>query len=497
MESIDLFNSISPIDFRYYGRNEQIKEKLQPYLSEEAFIKYLAKAESALTNTLAERGVCSKEIAEEIENVSKQITATEVYLEEDRVKHPISSLVNCIRNRVSSQAKPYVHFTATSNDIICPADAARYRDFTNNVLMPKLLEFEKTLITLSRREKNTVQIGRTHGQHAEPITFGFAIAQYVSRLGSRIIKIRETANDLRGKIAGAVGAYNASSMFFDDPSQFEAEVLSRLHLEPSPISTQIIEAEFMTDYVHSIISSFSVLANLADDMRHLQRSEIGEVQEEFVAKQVGSSTMPQKRNPINFEYVKSMWKTIMPRMVTIYSDQLSEHQRDLTNLESSRFIAEILAVFYVCLSLLSEVMAKLTVDRLNMKKNLDMSKDMAAAEPAQVLLSAYGHPNAHEYITKLTLKSERTRKPFTELLFEDKELKNYLVKFNEKQLNVLKNPEDGFLGIAIQKVEDVCHHWERKLKVEDKSTKIYNKFKGSTYRMVPPISTDMNSNKPR
>lgn len=465
MGKIDLFDSISPIDFRYYGRNEEIKEKLQLYLSEEGFIKYLAKAEAALTNTLGKSGVCSPKIAEEIENASKQVTAREVYLEEDRIKHPIRALANCIRNRVSDQAKPYVHFTATSMDIICAADAARYRDFTNNVLMPELLEFEKTLITLSRRGKNTVQIGRTHGQHAEPITFGFAIAQYVSRLGNRITKIKETANDLRGKVAGAVGAYNAASIFFDDPAQFEEQVLSELNLKPSPISTQIVEAEFMTDYVHSVISTFGVLANLADDMRHLQRSEIAEVQEFFEAEQVGSSTMPHKRNPINFEYVKSMWKTMMPRMVTIYSDQISEHQRDLTNLESSRFIAEILAVFYICLHLLNEVMAKLAVDRASMKKSFDMSKDMIVAEPAHILLAAHGYPNAHEYITKLTLKSQKTGKPFTELLFQDKELKNYLRRFSENQLNILKNPEERYTGIAPQKVEDVCKYWESELKI--------------------------------
>jgi len=465
MESMGPFDSISPIDFRYYGRNKEIKSKLQPYLSEEGFIKYLAKAEAALTNTLAENGVCSREIAEEIENVSKQVTASEVYLEEDRIKHPIRAIVNCIRNKVSDQARPYVHFTATSNDVLCAADAARYRDFTNNVLTPKLLEFEKTLITLSRREKNTVQIGRTHGQHAEPITFGFAIAQYVSRLGSRIIKIGETANGLRGKTAGAVGAYNASSMFFDDPSHFEEQVLSQLNLKPSPISTQIIEAEFMTDYVHSIISAFGVIANLADDMRHLQRSEIEEVQEFFEPEQIGSSTMPQKRNPINFEFVKSMWKTIMPRMVTIYSDQISEHQRDLTNLESSRFIAEILAIFYICLNLLNEIMARLVVDRENMKKNFDMSRDMIIAEPAHILLAAHGYPDAHEHITKLTLESQKTGKTFTELLFEDRELKDYLKKFSKKQLNILKNPEEAYIGIAPQKVEDVCLHWERVLKI--------------------------------
>src|SRR3989338_9174638 len=358
---INIFDAISPLDYRYYGRNDEIFRKLQPYLSENAMISYMAKVEAALTNVLAKKKVCSKKIAEEVEKASKKITADEVYLEEDKLKHNVRALANCIRNKVSNEAKPFVHFTATSHDIIATADATRYKDFTNNVLIPKLAEFEKTLIDLALREKDTIQIGRTHGQHAVPITFGFAIAQYVSRLGSSIIKIKKAGNNLRGKIAGAVGSYNASSLFFNKPEEFEKEILAKLNLKPSPISTQIPEAEFVVDYVNAITESFGILANLADDMRHLQRSEIGEVGEIFAKEQVGSSTMPQKRNPINFENVKSLWKEFLPRLLTVYSDQISEHQRDLTNSASSRFLPEILAAAFVAAKRLTSAMEKIAV----------------------------------------------------------------------------------------------------------------------------------------
>src|SRR3989338_8157646 len=380
-EKINLFDAISPLDFRYYGRNRKIYEKLQPYLSESAFIKYALKVESALTKTLAKNKICSNKLAEEIEKACRQVTPEQVYAEEDRIKHNIRALANCIRNKVSDDAKPFVHFTATSYDIIATADALRYKEFTSNVLLPELLKLESTLISLALREKETLQIGRTHGQHAEPITFGFAIAQYVSRFGASILKIKKSANNLRGKMAGAVGAYNASSLFFENPLKFEEGVLAELGLKPSPISTQIVEAEFLVDYVSSVITAFGILANLADDMRHLQRNEIGEVGEFFEAAQVGSSTMPQKRNPINFENVKSMWKEFMPRMITIYMDQISEHQRDLTNSASMRFIPEMLAGFYVSAARLNKAMSTLAVDKLNMQKNFNMSKSMIIAEP--------------------------------------------------------------------------------------------------------------------
>ncbi|MBL7054359.1 adenylosuccinate lyase [Candidatus Woesearchaeota archaeon] len=463
-EKIRLFDAISPFDFRYYGRKKSAFQKIQPYLSESGFIKYALKVEAALTKVLTKRKICSEEIEKEIEQACLEVTPEEVYAEEDRIKHNIRALTNSIRNRVSDKAKPYVHFTTTSHDIICTADAVRFKKFTENVLLPLLIEFEKTLINLALREKKTVQIGRTHGQHAEPITFGFAIAQYVSRFGGSILKIKKAAGNLRGKIAGAVGAYNASNLFFDDPEEFEKEVLQELHLKASPISTQVVEAEYMVDFVNAVETSFGVLANLADDMRHLQRSEIAEVGEEFEAKQVGSSTMPHKRNPINFENVKSMWKEIMPRIITCYSDQISEHQRDLTNSASMRFIPEILTGYYVSVERLNNIMSKLVVDQKNMEKNFNQNKEMIVAEPLYILLAAHNHPDAHEYVREKTLESQKTGKPLKDLVNKDPTIKEYLDKFTDKQKEVINNPEK-YLGIAAEKTEKVCRVWKKELKI--------------------------------
>ncbi|MBI2654727.1 adenylosuccinate lyase [Candidatus Woesearchaeota archaeon] len=463
-EKINLFDAISPLDFRYYGRNKKIFDKLQPYLSESAFVKYALKVESALTKVLAKKGVCPKRIADEIEKACRQVTPEQVYAEEDRIKHNIRALANCIRNKVSEEAKPFVHFTATSYDIIATADALRYKEFTDNILVPELISLESALVNLALREKDTIQIGRTHGQHAEPITFGFAIAQYVSRFGNCILKIKKSANNLRGKMAGAVGAYNASSLFFDNPVKLEEEVMNELGLKPSPISTQIVEAEFLVEYVNGVVSAFGVIANLADDMRHLQRSEIGEVGEFFEAKQVGSSTMPQKRNPINFENVKSMWKEFMPRMITMYMDQISEHQRDLTNSASMRFIPEILAGFYASVVRLNKVMSDLAVDEQNMKKNFDMNKNMIVAEPLYILLAVHGHPDAHEYAREMTLKSQLTEQSLISLVKKDKSIQSYLKKFNKRQLEIINNPEK-YTGIAAKKTEIVCEFWKKELKI--------------------------------
>ncbi len=455
---MDRFDAISPLDFRYYAGNKELYNEINNYLSEKAFIRYLALVEEKLVEALADRKICSKEVSSEVAEACKKVTVEEVYDEEERIKHDVRALVNCIRKRVSEKSRPFVHFTATSSDVIGTADAARLRDTANNLLVPQLLELEKTLIALARREKETIQIGRTHGQHAEPITFGFAISEYVSRLGNRILAIKETANNLRGKMSGAVGNYNASSLFIPEPEKFEKDVLSKLNLKPATHSTQIVEPEFVADYIHAVVSAFGVLANLADDMRHLQRSEINEIAEVFESAQVGSSTMPHKRNPINFENVKSMWKAFMPRMTTLYMDQISEHQRDLTNSASSRFATEIIAALVLSSNRLNRIMSKIVVDKESMRKNFDHSRHFISAEPAYILLAAYGHPDAHEFVRKLTLKANKS--DFTKLLFE--EAKSYIDKMSEKQVDILKNPEN-YIGIAAKKTEEVCKFWEEKL----------------------------------
>jgi adenylosuccinate lyase len=218
----------------------------------------------------------------------------------------------------------------------------------------------------------------------------------------------------------------------------------------------------MTDFVHALISCFGVLASISDDMRHLQRSEIAEIGEHFDSEQVGSSTMPHKRNPINYENVKSLWKEFMPRMNTVYMDQLSEHQRDLTNSASARFIPEIIVGLMEAVNRLIRVFKRFAVDYENIKRNFEMSKEMIVAEPLYILLASYGHPDAHEAVRVLTLEAEKSGRNLRELVLEKQELKAYLDKFTEKQKEILVNPEK-YTGIAAEKTVRVVDYWKKEL----------------------------------
>ena len=459
---MSVFDTISPLDYRYYGTNPALIKELKPYLSEEALIQYLCKVEVALVETLAEEGICTQKNVDEIKSALQFINAEDVYREEQRIHHLMRAVVNCFGRHVSSETTQFIHLTATSNDIICTAEAMRYQEFTQKILLPKLLQLEQTLIFLAEKEKATVQIGRTHGQHAVPITFGFAMSEYVARLGERIHEITKKAVFLRGQLSGAVGAYNAQSLIIKDPFDFEKKVLQRLDLKPATYSTQIVVPECMADYVHSIISTLGVCANLADDMRHLQRTEIGEVGESFDAVQVGSSTMPQKKNPINFENVKSLYKTMMPRMITLYLDQISEHQRDLTNSASSRFTIEIIAGFYIAVDRMTTTMQKLAVDKEMMQKNFNMSRDFIIAEQLYVLLAVHGIPNAHETVRQLTMKAHAEGKSLLDTAKADAIVSQAILAFTEQQKNILGHPET-YIGKSVEKTEHVCAYWRKEL----------------------------------
>lgn len=456
------FGSISPLDHRYRVANPELFDALSAYLSENATVRYQAKVEAALARGLARRGLCTAAQADQIAAAAERVTSEEVFEEERVTRHNIRALVNAIRNRVDEEARPYVHLTATSADIMDTARALQLRAATRAVVLPLLWELWQVWEGIARREAATLQIGRTHGQHAVPITFGFAVAEYVARLGGRIELVHRTSEALRGKMAGAVGAYNATSLLFEDAEAFEREVLEELGLEPGSIATQIVEPEYLTDYLHALVSTLGVLANFADDIRHLQRTEIAEVGEAFEEGQVGSSTMPHKRNPWNFEHVKSLWKVFTPRMLTVYMDQISEHQRDLTNSASGRFTVEI--VYGVCIAAdrLLKVSRKLVVDRDRMRANLNATKDMVVAEPLYILLAHAGHPDAHEAVRVLTLEAERRRVGLPQVLAENQEIRPWLEKLDERQRSFLLDPAT-YTGAATRKAIAVCDAWRSRL----------------------------------
>jgi len=421
METRDIFRNISPLDHRYSLSEKEIFDALVPWLSEEGSIAACVKAELALIKAhVAIREGASAVSAE----LNITVTPEEVYAEEEKTRHNIRALVNVLKKKVPPALAPLVHLGATSVDILDTSLAYRMKHCCQDVVLPTLRKLEILLCNFAEKEAETAQVGRTHGQHAVPITVGFAFAEYVSRLGKSILEIERLSAGLKGKLAGAVGAYNATAVLVRNPEELERLYLAELGLEPSEHSTQLVEPEYLLRLLLEYNTAFGIIANLADDLRNLQRTEIAELREGFAADQVGSSTMPQKRNPWNSEHIKSLWKTFMPRVVSFYMDQISEHQRDLSNSASQRFIADYVTGFCLAICRMSQVMEGLAANKEKCLTNLHSGGGIPGAvlaEPAYILLAESGVSDAHEVIRKITLEAEKKKLSFSEALSAEKE----------------------------------------------------------------------------
>ena len=477
METRNIFLNISPVDHRYSLSEASVYNDLSSYISEQAAVISCARAEIALVKAhLSVHGELTSELERSLDKIAEDIDPVRVYAEEEKTRHNIRALVNVLKTMVPQQVAPLVHLGATSVDILDTALSVRVRDCVQKVVLPLLKELEIGLCTIAAREAETPEVGRTHGQHAVPITFGFAVSEYVSRLGKSIIEIEKRSNDLRGKLAGAVGAYNATSMIVRDPEDLEKRYLAYLDLQPSEHSTQLVEPEYLLRLLLECNVAFGVIANLADDLRNLQRSEIGEVFEYFSATQVGSSTMPQKRNPWNSEHVKSLWKAFCPRVVTFYMDQISEHQRDLTNSASQRFVADYLAGFALAVARMKSVVSGLQADHDGMARNLANAggrvKGGVLAEPAYILLAESGISDAHEVIRKITLDAENNGITFYEALKKNADafarITEQLEKLGvEDSAGFFAKPE-RYRGLAVEKAHRLAEKYRALMQTEQK-----------------------------
>ena len=260
-----------------------------------------------------------------------------------------------------------------------------------------------------------------------------------------------------------MGAYNALSLFVPDPMEFEKEMLQQVGLAPASISTQIVQPEFVTDLVSFCVTSFSVLANWAQDMRNLMRPELKEVWLPRGKDTSASSIMPHKKNPIGWENIGSLWKVAIPRIITLYMDQISENARDLTNSASQRFIPEIFDLYDHSIIRGIRIAGTFRTIPENMKRNLLMSANTIAAEPLQLLLSSVGRYTAHEEVGRLADKAAAEGVSVVKLAMEDPLLAPYMLKLKKENLDVLFNVETYGVEQAQKTALKIADKWERKL----------------------------------
>ncbi len=361
-----------------------------------------------------------EELNDEVVNILTDIVTSEVdRYEREVTKHDIRAFVQIAQSKLPEKLKQFLHLLLTSYDPIDTATAVRFKISYERKLKPALRSLVKEFIALAKQYKAQIQIGRTHGQHALPITVGFWLATILNRLLYNWKKLDEASNELVGKISGAVGAANAYVGLglekYKSAEDFERDVLKKIGLKPAPITTQIVPPEPLAYFLFSASMLTAAIAQFGNDCRQLMRTEIGEIQEEFVSGQVGSSTMAHKRNPIIFENLVGAWKKNMSEFLKVMQTLISEHQRDLTDSSVMRDFPTIIVNLQTQLDNLLRpnkegvpFLRRIKVNRENLDKNFALQEDYVLAEPIYIALQLYGYKgDAHKLVNEVMMKEAK------------------------------------------------------------------------------------------
>ena len=437
---------ILPIDTGRYGTAEMLE-----VFEEETRLQKMLDVEAALACAHAEVGNIPLKDAEKIVRMAslRYVKLARVKAIEKEIKHDVAAIVRALSD-VCGSSGAYVHLGATSYDIVDTANALQLKDAVE-IIEKKLACLRRVLQEKTGRYKSTVMMGRTHGQHALPITLGFKFAVWTCEISRHIQRLRECKERvLVGKVSGAVGT---QAGFGEHAVQIQELVMKRLGLHAAEISTQIVQRDRYAELVCLFALSAGSLENFATEIRELQRPEIGELSESFEAeKQVGSSTMPHKRNPEICERVCGLSRVVRSLAIPALENVVTWHERDLTQSSAERFIfPEACILVDYLLELMTNIVENLRVDEKKMLQNIGLTQGRAMSEAVMMALVKKGvnRQEAHELLRKLTLKSEAEKRSFKEVLMEDKFVRG---KLSEQEIDSALDPKN-YLGTAVKQAE--------------------------------------------
>lgn len=434
----------SPFDTRY-------AKDLPASLSEEALVAAQVDVEIAWLETLAAAGIAPKFDVSAVRKTFAGLELAEIEAIEARTQHATRALVEALAARLTkaglNDLAKWVHVGITSFDTVDTAQRLRLKRFLEKDFGPAALELETKIRDLGLAHQNTPQVGRTHGQWAVPTFFGLSLMEFAYRLQRARQSIDAATAELCGQASGAIGGYHASAMLSASPLELEADFLKRLDLKRDYGSLQIIAPEDQWHLSTSLFAYASIIAKVANDFRHLARSEIAEIAEGMAPGQVGSSTMPQKRNPWNLEHVCSLYKILQSRFQLLQIDLVTEHQRDLTNSASGRFYGEFFATVYLMTKRLSKILSRIEINTESMARHLDSAGSSVFAEAFYVALSTEGVADAHSVVRESAREAEATQSELLNVLHKKGFLKR-ISSVSDLEKIVLKGAVQKFAEIA-------------------------------------------------
>ncbi|MBS3815929.1 MAG: adenylosuccinate lyase [Hadesarchaea archaeon] len=443
--------TVHPIEDRYGS------EEMRAVFEEEARFQRMLDVEGALAKALADEEMIPKTHGQKIARKAKikHVPVAKIREFEEETGHETMALVLALAE-ASGTAGRSVHFGATSNDILDTGLTLQIRDALE-ILEDRIRSLLDVIIDQAKEHVDTVMVGRTHGQHAVPTTLGMKLAIWGSELGRHLERLEEVRSRvLVGQMNGAVGT---GAAWNNKAQVIQEKTMKELELKPVEISNQIIQRDRLSELINFLGLVGGTLGKIALEIRNLQRTEISEVAEPFGEDQVGSSTMPHKRNPIKSERVCGLSRALRSHVQSALENMIIEHERDLTNSSCER------ALVPECFLLLDQmfidqkfVLENLRVRANRIKHNLKLTKGLNMAEAVMIELTRRGmdRQKAHKVLRECTSYALREGISLSSALQKNAEILDQLSK---EEIRELIKPEN-YLGDAKGKVNRVIEKLE-------------------------------------
>jgi len=349
---------------------------------------------------------------------------------EKEVKHDVIAFLTNLEENVGPEAR-YIHMGLTSSDILDTALALQLKE-AMLIIIEDLRGLLDVLKTRALEHKNTAMIGRSHGIHAEPTTFGLKLALWYTEMRRNLKRLEQALEVISyGKISGAVGT------FANIPPQIEEYVCTHLGLKSAEVSTQVIQRDRHAQYFTSLAILAGTVEKIAVEIRHLQRTEVGEVEEAFASGQRGSSAMPHKKNPIGSENLSGLARLVRSNCIAAMENIPLWHERDISHSSVERVIAPDSTILMdYMLNRLTRIMQNLVVYKEAMSRNLGRLKGLIFSQQVLLALIAKGcaRQEAYALTQKISLRAWNTDQTFKQLMEDDPDIRNYLDEHEIEEL---------------------------------------------------------------
>jgi adenylosuccinate lyase len=389
--------------------------------SEETKLKTWLEVELAVVSALAREGRIPKSAARAVAKRARY-NPRRVSQIEDVIKHDMLAFVEAVGESLGS-ANRYFHMGVTSSDIVDTALALLLRRATR-LVVEELEAVKRSVGNLARRHRHTLVVGRTHGMHAEPTTLGLKFTVWYNDLGRSIARIERAAREVEvGKISGAVGNYSHLS------PRTEKIALGSLGLGAERPATQVVQRDRHADYVACLAVAASTMERISLEVRHLQRTEVAEMEEPFERGQKGSSSMPHKRNPITLERICGLARVARANAMAAIEDVALWHERDISHSSVERVILpDTTTMVHYMARNLRRVLEGLRIDAAKMAENLELTKGRIYSQRLMLALAEAGwdRRRAYEKVQRLAGKAEARSRHVREVALEDADVANLL-----------------------------------------------------------------------